>query len=39
MIMVAVALISFLAGALSVCWLLARLDRDMRAGYIELTKR
>jgi glycerol-3-phosphate acyltransferase PlsY len=39
MILVAVALLSYLAGALTVCYVLARMERDSRAGYIELTKR
>jgi hypothetical protein len=39
MILIAVATISYLAGGLTVCWVLARMERDSRAGYIELTKR
>jgi hypothetical protein len=39
MILLAVALVGYLAGILSVCYVLARMERDSRAGYIELTKR
>jgi hypothetical protein len=39
MILIAVALGFYLLGVLTTCLVLAMLERDSRAGYIELTKR